>query len=307
MRCVAIPALQQKVKLLHTGDFTMLKLRGLSSLAAGLFLTVMCLAAPAQAHPVTYVSGKGNDQYDCFSPTTPCRSFQRAVNQTVAGGEVKALDPADYGPVTIRKPISITGVEDAGINMTNMTSAGGEAIEIEINSTGGINLSNLILDGGGKAAFGIVLTTLSAPSMTIKHCTVRNFTKLGIEIGSIGGVKFLIKDTVSTQNGTGILITGGVGTLDHVVADLNQTGVDVVGDHIINDVTAVDSIASNNALNGFVTENRGVTLRLARTTATQNGTGVNVKTGNTVISFGDKHIAGNGTDVIGTLTKIGTQ
>jgi hypothetical protein len=77
----------------------MLKLRGLLSLAAGLFLAALCLtAAPAQAHPVTYVSGKGNDSGDCSSPINPCRSFQFAVNQTPAGGEVKALDPANYFP-----------------------------------------------------------------------------------------------------------------------------------------------------------------------------------------------------------------
>jgi hypothetical protein len=72
----------------------MLKLRGLAGLAAGLFLAAIGLAAPAEAHPVTYVSGKGNDANDCFSPATACRTFQRAVNQTVAGGEVKTLDPA---------------------------------------------------------------------------------------------------------------------------------------------------------------------------------------------------------------------
>jgi hypothetical protein len=105
----------------------MLKRRGLLSLAAGLFLALVCVAAPAQAHPVTYVSGKGSDSNDCFSPATPCRSFQRAVNQTVAGGEVKALDPADYFPVTITKSISLTGVPGAGID-TN----GGTGISVSV-------------------------------------------------------------------------------------------------------------------------------------------------------------------------------
>jgi hypothetical protein len=87
----------------------MLKLWGHLSLAVGLVLAGVCLAAPAQARPVTYVSGKGNDRGDCSSPANPCRSFQFAVNQTPSGGEVKALDPADYFPVAINKAITIGG------------------------------------------------------------------------------------------------------------------------------------------------------------------------------------------------------
>jgi hypothetical protein len=70
----------------------MLKLR------APLLLTMICLgAAPARAAtPITYVSGKGADSGNCSSPAKPCPTFQFAVNQTAVGGEVKALDPADY-------------------------------------------------------------------------------------------------------------------------------------------------------------------------------------------------------------------
>jgi hypothetical protein len=84
----------------------MLKLR--TPFAAGALLTMICLgAAPAKtATPVTYVSGKGADSGNCSSPANRCRTFQFAVNQTVPGGEVKALDPADYLP-----SISITGVD----------------------------------------------------------------------------------------------------------------------------------------------------------------------------------------------------
>ena len=75
-------------------------------------LTAACVAAaPAQALSVTYVSGKGTDKGDCSSTANPCRTFQFAHDQTLPAGEVKALDAADYGPVTVNKSISITGVE----------------------------------------------------------------------------------------------------------------------------------------------------------------------------------------------------
>ncbi|HWX14482.1 MAG TPA: hypothetical protein VNY06_06450 [Methylocella sp.] len=81
-----------------------------SRLTAAAVLALTCLAnGPAwAATSVTYVSGKGTDAGTCAAPTNPCRTIQFAVNQT-AGGEVKALDPADYSPVTINKSISITG------------------------------------------------------------------------------------------------------------------------------------------------------------------------------------------------------
>jgi hypothetical protein len=106
-----------------------------------------------------------------------------------------------------------------------------------------------------------------------------------------------------TNNQTGIIAAVGGGTLDHVVANQNtQEGVRV-GDRI--GVTAVDTIADDNGT-GFAILSFRSSLSLAHSTATGNGTGVNVIAGS-AISFGDNHIHGNGTDVKGTLTKVGTQ
>src|SRR5262245_33877434 len=130
----------------------MLKLRGLLSLAAGLVLAAVGLAAPARAQSVTYVSVKGSDKNDCFSPATPCRSCQSAVNQTAAGGEVKALDPADYFPVTITKSITITGVQGAGIDTNGGTAVSVTAFSITV------HLDHLIINNvsgsGGTAISG---------------------------------------------------------------------------------------------------------------------------------------------------------
>ena len=66
-------------------------------------------AAPAQAQaPRTFVSAAGTDNSTC-SFAAPCRHFQAAVNATSAGGEVDALDPAGYGPITISQGITIEG------------------------------------------------------------------------------------------------------------------------------------------------------------------------------------------------------
>src|ERR1700730_18069252 len=130
-------------------------------------------AAPAKATtPVTYVSGKGTDSGDCSSPAKPCRTFQFAVNQTSPGGEVKALDPANYSPVTITKSISITGVEGAGID-TN----GGTAITVPaMGASATINLATLLIQNvGGSGTSGISAVSSVPPTLTITHCTVRGF------------------------------------------------------------------------------------------------------------------------------------
>jgi hypothetical protein len=250
----------------------MLKLRGLSSLAAGVFLTAIGLAAPAAANPVTYVSGKGSDSNNCFSPATPCRSFQRAVNQTVAGGEVKALDPADYFPVTINKSITITGVQGAGID-TN----GGNAVTVVGGTAPGpsVHLDHLIINNvkgsGGGGIGGVTLGT----SWEITHCTIQGYAT-GL---SFAFATFVIADSVIKDNGTGIFMVHASGTLNHVRVYSNTTGV-------------LDSEAS---------------LLVGGSSIESNGTGIAIE-GGTATSFGDNHIKGNGTDVkFGTLTNVGTQ
>src|SRR5262249_29844077 len=127
-------------------------------------------ATPAQTAPlVTFVSGSGTDAGNCADPQHPCRTFQFALNQISPFGEVKALDPADYGPVTIKGSASITGVDGASINSA---SAFGNAVTIGAGRSR-VNLTNLTLDGREIAYSGIQLN--SGTTLTITHCTVRNF------------------------------------------------------------------------------------------------------------------------------------
>src|SRR5579863_9542952 len=78
-------------------------------MAAGLALAVTLPTVSAQAQsPRTFVSAVGSDSNPC-SFAAPCRHFQAAVNATSAGGEVDALDPAGYSPITISQAITIEG------------------------------------------------------------------------------------------------------------------------------------------------------------------------------------------------------
>jgi hypothetical protein len=261
----------------------MLKLR--TPLTAGAFVTLTCLrAAPANADPVTYVSGNGTDVGNCSSPTAPCRTFQFAVSQTSPGGEVKALDPADYGAIKITKSISITGVVGAGIQVTSPNQT---AVNISgSNSFTVINLANLTLAGptppsGTGVAFSLAAPEFVGSSVMIINCIARNFgTGIGIAgAGQSSLVNVLIKNTIVTNNSIGLGLIGVKGAV-------------------------VDSVAANNTGTGISTGG-GSFFQLAHTTVAGNGTGVTI--GNVGVSFGDNHIYGNGTDLIGTLKNVGTR
>jgi hypothetical protein len=273
---------------------------------AGAVLSLACLgAAPAwAAAKVAFVSGKGTDVGDCLSPAMPCRTFQYASRQIPTFGEVKALDPAGYGNITILDSITLTGVEGASINSTS-----GDHITINLGRRDTyVTLSHLTLDGGLSAQNGIVLN--AGASLTIDHCTIRNFLGRGIILQPAGATKFQIADTIVSDNvHDGIFITtqgtgSAQGILDHVVINKNRGEGVVVGTKT--DVTSVQSVAFGNGLDGFAVSG-GAVLRLHHSVAARNGAcgvvnffnGTTFSAGNNLLYFN-----GNNTNVCGSGSLI---
>ena len=65
-------------------------------------------ALPAQAlSDRTWVSGLGTNSGAC-TQAAPCATFQFALNQTNAGGEINCVDAGSYGILTISKSITIS-------------------------------------------------------------------------------------------------------------------------------------------------------------------------------------------------------
>src|SRR5262245_66228847 len=84
------------------------------SLVIASMLAFALHAAPAQAQSRVFVAAQGLDSNPCTF-AQPCRSFQKAHDTVVAGGEIDVLDPAGYGAVLITKAISIQGHGFAGL------------------------------------------------------------------------------------------------------------------------------------------------------------------------------------------------
>jgi hypothetical protein len=246
--------------------------RNTIALAAALALAVTLPAVSAQAQaPRTFVSAAGSDNSTC-SFAAPCRHFQAAVDATSAGGEVDALDPAGYGPITINQGITIEGQGWSYI----APPAGQSAITINAVS-GNVVIHGVSLNGAGIAGptNGIVLS--SAGSLAVTDCVVQNFAGSGPTNGAgiliqptSGTLNFLIANTIVTNNQfVGIYYypqsgsANANGIIDNVNASSNGNGIGAnttlaSGGSVF--IAISNSIASTNADDGLDATNGPGTL-----------------------------------------------
>jgi hypothetical protein len=249
-----------------------------SQAIAGVVFSLCLGSLPAKAQlDHTYVSGKGTDTGDCVSPGVACRTFAYAITQTAVSGEIVVIDTANYGPVTITKPISI--VADGG-GPAGIIVATGNAITIDAAQGVVFNLRGLTLDGEGTAAVGIAVT--SGGSLTISNCFVRNF-QTGIVING-QSMNVSILNSVMNNNGNGLTIVGSGSantylTVRNSVANYNIVGFSVTGAT----ATFAGSMATGNSRAGILIGASQAQL----------------------FSYGDNEIDNNGTNVSGgTLTTL---
>jgi Right handed beta helix region len=274
-----------------------------------LFLAVLlglCLhLSSAQAQYVhTCVSAlQGNDGNTCHC-TQPCRTFQRAHDQTLNEGQVTVLDAGGYGMVTITKSISI--VNDQVGAATIAVSEGKTGITINasfVQRTALINLRGITIQGVGfGGSLGLVLT--SAVALTMTNCVVRNHTGNGIHwqpSTGRGAGKLEVSNTlVSDNGGYGIYVrptvNGAQVALNRVaVYNNSKDGIIVQGSSGTLDATVTDSVSANNAAGVTVLHDfEGATnVLVVRSALANNGVGLNASSANATLRVSQSTIAGN--------------
>ena len=153
----------------------------LASIGLAALLVAILPAASAQAQaPRTFVSAAGSDSNPC-SFAAPCRHFQAAVNATSLGGEVDALDPAGYGPITITQAITIEGqgwsyaAPPANGNAITITAGSGDKISIR-----GVSLNGVGVAGGTGIVFSLEEqnSKSSTASFAILQAAASNFLRV---------------------------------------------------------------------------------------------------------------------------------
>jgi hypothetical protein len=169
-----------------------------------IMLALGAIPANAQANR-TWVSGTGTDSGTC-TIAAPCASFQYALSQTKAGGEIDCLTPGDFGgsshSLTIGQSVSIVcdGVSNGGILVSSM----GNAISVDAPSGAVVYLSGLDLtQSEGVIAGGVYVN--SGSTVYIVHSTFRGFgTASAVAVNHPARV--VIKDSIIVNSYTGVFV-----------------------------------------------------------------------------------------------------
>jgi hypothetical protein len=259
--------------------------------------------AQAQQLARSFVSAAtGNDANDC-NRLTPCRTFQRAHDNTFDQGEVTVLDTGGYGAVTIRKSISIVSeVGEASI----LVSGGATGIEISAGPAAYVNLRGITIQGigfGGSTG----LRFDNGFALTITNCVVRNHTGSGIELRPSGNSHLAVSSTLVADNGqSGVFVqptgSGAVKlAMKRVEAYNNSVNGFIVDGSLMSgngiDATISDSVSAGSNGTGFKAVSR-TNLAVTRSIAANNGTGVaSVSTASTFpfLVISESTITGNTT------------
>jgi hypothetical protein len=189
------------------------------------FAFALCFSlfsAPAHAQATrTWVSGVGDDANPC-SRTAPCKTFAGAISKTAPAGEINVLDPGGFGAVTITKSITISSVAfEAGVLVS-----GTNGIVVSAGATDQVVLEGLDIEGLGTGLDGVKVT--AANVVYILRSKIHHFTGNGVNMNSsTANSQVIIKDSLITQNATGVNVNGNgvvnTGLVTNTVIDGNTT------------------------------------------------------------------------------------
>jgi hypothetical protein len=291
----------------------------------------------AGADNIRYVSVNGSNASLC-TQAAPCRTLQRGIDRTPAGGELRILNSGFFGSATtIGKSMTISGMHNTVVLANAITINNANAV---------VMLRDLVLNGRGSAVSGIEIT--AAQAVHIERSVVLGFSSTGIR-QYLAGADLIVTDSVVRNSGAGLIVQVGDtsarvtvdntrfesnvgngiflagaginGAISRTIAMGNGTGIATDRGFII----AVRTVAANNTSAGFnVSDDGGMTLEDCAAHGNQYGLWTNaadskarvsnsVFVGNAygIASNGITHtrqdnlVSGNTTDVFGTLTPIG--
>jgi hypothetical protein len=266
--------------------------------------------SPALAQATgTWVSGVGDDVNPC-SRTAPCKTFAGAISKTAVNGEIRCLDPAGYGAVTITKSITIECHEI----LASVLAASTTGVIINITSATDtlktVRLRNLILNGTGSGARAGIrgINILAARQVYLDDLRIDSFLNEGVRdaravTGGAGSGLYIRNSIIRDNAGTGVTVaaTGGVvnAVIENTFLNQNSNGVAVGASQ---QVVVTRSVLSNNT-NGASADPSGV-LSINDSSINGNTVGVLASAGAT-IRLSNNDIAFNGTGVSGTTTSFG--
>jgi hypothetical protein len=187
------------------------QMKQMTSTGTALCVAAVTLALGSAAHAGaarTFVSGAiGNDSNvgsNC-ARTTPCRTLAQALTVTTSGGEIDAVDPAGYGPISITVPLTLVGVPGASITVPS----GGVGINISAPGSTVIVEDFEITGNGAANTTGISVNT---GNLVLENSNVKLLTTgvVGATHEDISNTNFIGNTTAMQSTATGVNVANGV-------------------------------------------------------------------------------------------------
>jgi hypothetical protein len=223
-----------------------------------LVLSLLAAGSAAALPQRTFVASYGSDASPTCSLAAPCRSFNAAIAQTNAGGEVVILDTAGYGPMAINKSLTVIGPTGVYGGISVIT-AGSDGVTINAGNGDTIKLRGLDITGlGGMNGINVI----NAAGVHIEKSTVSNF---GDDTGACIAVnaaavtlRVYIVDSFLRQCRVGVLATGSsvIGNRSSVTIDNSRlerglnTGASVLNFGVLQQ-GFIDVLIRNSALSRY--------------------------------------------------------
>jgi hypothetical protein len=182
----------------------------------------------------TWVSGVGSDANPC-SRTAPCQTFAGALAKTASGGIVDALDPGNFGPITLNAASSNTGTVTIQGNpgTTIEVPAGSTGITVDSGPGANVILRDLTIisnPGCSGSAAGSGIDVLSGGELTLENVKISGFADSAIKVEPGNDMPITLQGSTLYDNCTNGISAqrpaGSVGlTVDGVQLLNNPTGV----------------------------------------------------------------------------------
>jgi hypothetical protein len=268
-------------------------------------LTVCCAATLASAaFGQTFVSGTGIDTNPC-TRTSPCATFQRAVNVTPYGGTVSVIDTGNYGAVVIQQEITIDG-EGLGSILISTTAS---AVVIDVPATQSVRIRNLNLVTNSPSA-SVGINFVSGNQVVLDNVKVNGFP-YGINVGLSGGgyADLFIRNSTISDSTYGISIMSSGPSITAEISNTSIFGASIGLSASAGRISLRDStISALNIASGSVglaiagadvmVDNCQITrytvgiqssslVQLSRSTLSYNVTAVQTQTGGVVTTLGN--------------------
>lgn len=188
--------------------------------------------ADAQLHPTQwYVHPDGDDQHDCSTNSTACRTITSALDKAVDGDRIVVAAGLYFESLTITKSVDIQGARDAPTILDGQNSHWGVVIRHSVTATTSINVSLSFLtiqhayasSGYGAAIYNAdnlmvhntaILSNTATAGGTIYNTGVLTLTNVTLSrnasSGAIYGARYSTTTLTNVTISENSVISGGI-------------------------------------------------------------------------------------------------